>query len=390
MDRYQQCIETAAGQRPEIAAQLAELGELYQKKLWHQLTVKLESYIELESFQRGGFLISLYQNFIAGFAHKINLLKLAVFASQVSKQIQDPQEAIGFVKDVISGLEASKQPDTAEPVLYLRMQLAQYCLLGADLAQCKELVEAGREQLDTLADVDPTVSAAVYYAASLYHRELKEFAAYYKAALMYLAFEQLDRLDDKTKLALAVDVSLASLLGEDVYNFGELLLHPILEVLPGGGYGWLKEMLECFNSGDIHRYDELCAKYATVLNAQPELVKHERRLREKITVLCLMELIASLPAEERTVPMATIGERAKLPLDGVEFLLMKTLALHLIEGVIDQVEGTVQVSWVQPRILTMPQVSGLATRLDGWVDKVATAALTLEEEAVGVVEPAAA
>ena len=28
--------------------------------------------------------------------------------------------------------------------------------------------------------------------------------------------------------ALAVDVSLASLLGEDVYNFGELLLHPIV------------------------------------------------------------------------------------------------------------------------------------------------------------------
>lgn len=34
----------------------------------------------------------------------------------------------------------------------------------------------------------------------------------------------------------------------------------------------------------------------------------------------------------------------------------QTLALHLIEGVIDQVDGTVQVSWVQPRILTLPQV----------------------------------
>ena len=86
-----QFIESAAGQRPEIAAQLAELGELYHKKLWHQLTVALERDIELEGFQRGGFLVQLYQNFIAGFAHKINLLKLAVFASQVSKQIANPQ-----------------------------------------------------------------------------------------------------------------------------------------------------------------------------------------------------------------------------------------------------------------------------------------------------------
>lgn len=91
MDRYQQFIESSAVQRPEIAAQLAELGELYHKKLWHQLTVKLETLIDQEPFQRGGFLIQLYQNFIAGFAHKINLLKLAVFASQVSKQIQNPQ-----------------------------------------------------------------------------------------------------------------------------------------------------------------------------------------------------------------------------------------------------------------------------------------------------------
>jgi hypothetical protein len=45
-----------------------------------------------------------------------------------------------------------------------------------------------------------------------------------------------------------------------------------------------------------------------------------------------------------------------------------------------------QVSWVQPRILTVPQVAALAARLDGWVDKVSLAAITLQEESVGVVE----
>lgn len=32
--------------------------------------------------------------------------------------------------------------------------------------------------------------------------------------------------------ALAVDISLAALLGKGVYNFGELLLHPIVSPLP--------------------------------------------------------------------------------------------------------------------------------------------------------------
>lgn len=60
-----------------------------------------------------------------------------------------------------------------------------------------------------------------------------------------------------------------------------------------------------------------------VLNGQPALVAHERRLREKITILCLMELISSLPPDRRTIALSTVADCTKLPLDGVEFLLMK-------------------------------------------------------------------
>ena len=51
----------------------------------------------------------------------------------------------------------------------------------------------------------------------------------------------------------------------------------------------------------------------------------------------------SLPAQERTISLEAIGQRTKLEVDGVEFLLMKSLSLHLIEGVIDQVDGNVKV-----------------------------------------------
>ena len=53
--------------------------------------------------------------------------------------------------------------------------------------------------------------------------------------------------------------------------------------------------------------------------------------------------ICSLPAQERTISLDTIGQKTKLEVDGVEFLLMKTLSLHLIEGVVDQVDGNVKV-----------------------------------------------
>lgn len=39
-----------------------------------------------------------------------------------------------------------------------------------------------------------------------------------------------------------MDISLAALLGEDVYNFGELLLHPIVSQA--------REFLPCYSLGD--------------------------------------------------------------------------------------------------------------------------------------------
>ena len=39
-----------------------------------------------------------------------------------------------------------------------------------------------------------------------------------------------------------------------------------------------------------------------------------------------------------------------------------------------------QVSWVQPRVLTLDQAAGLKSRLDGWIDKVAATSTILPDE----------
>lgn len=62
------------------------------------------------------------------------------------------------------------------------------------------------------------------------------------------------------------------------------------------------------------------------------------------------------------------------------FLFLVESQVHLIEGIIDQVEGTVHVSWVQPRVLGIPQIKSLRDRLDGWLDKVHSTLLSVEAE----------
>lgn len=65
---------------------------------------------------------------------------------------------------------------------------------------------------------------------------------------------------------------------------------------------------------------------------------------------------------------------------------MKALALHLIEGSIDQVDSSVSVSWVQSRVLTAPQLAGLKERLDVWVSKVKAVSDALEQDTIGAVD----
>ncbi|KAL8106952.1 26S proteasome non-ATPase regulatory subunit 13 homolog A isoform X1 [Apium graveolens] len=372
-----QYLDTLRNSHPELSDWSNTLSDLYQRKLWHQLTLSLEQFIAHAVFQAGDALIQLYHNFITDFETKINLLKLAHFAVVVSRQYTEKEAAISYLDGVIEKLRATKESRIEEPILYIRMQIAMFNLEKGDQKECKKLIDDGKSTLDSMTDIDPSVHASFYWISSQYHKSRQEFAEFYKSALLYLAYTSVESLSESFKLDLAFDLSLSALLGENIYNFGELLAHPILKSLLGTKVEWLYYILEAFNSGDLVRYQELCRVH---LSAQPALVENEKKLLEKINILCLMEIIFSRPSEDRTIPLSVIAERTKLKIEDVEYLLMKSLSVHLIEGIIDQVEGTVHVSWVQPRVLGISQIKSLRDRLDNWMGKVNTALLSVEAE----------
>ncbi|KAF7127738.1 hypothetical protein RHSIM_Rhsim11G0028300 [Rhododendron simsii] len=375
-----QYLETLRNAHPGLDDWFNSLADLYQKKLWHQLTLKLEQFVSLSAFQAGDSLIQLYHNFIADFETKINLLKLAHFAVIVSRQYPEKEAAISFLEGVIEKLRATREMRIEEPILYIKMQIAIFNVEKGDQKECKKLLEDGKTTLDSMTDIDPSVYASYYWVSSQYHKSRQEFAEFYKSALLYLAYTSVESISESFKLDLAFDLSLAALLGENIYNFGELLAHPIIKSLLGTKVEWLYYILEAFNSGNLVHYQELCHVHSAALNAQPALVENEKKLLEKINILCLMEIIFSRPSEDRTIPLSIIAERTKLTVEDVEYLLMKSLSVHLIEGIIDQVEGTVHVSWVQPRVLGISQIQSLRDRLDNWVDKVHTALVSVEAE----------
>jgi len=154
-------------------------------------------------------------------------------------------------------------------------------------------------------------------------------------------------------------LALAALLGDSVYNFGELLQHPILEHLKTET-PWLVDLLMAFNSGDLERYEKLKPQWS----AQPDLQRHELALRQKISLLCLME--QTFKSSNGVLTFAEIAGKTHLPLDEVELLVMKALSLNLVRGTIDEVDQLVHLTWVQPRVLGKDQIISLRGKLDGW------------------------
>ena len=93
-DRYFEWLKATETKKPHLKEQLADLGELYKRRLWHQLTVALEKYCESPALQKDAdFLPELYNNFIIGFAYRLNPLKLAMIAEVVARQYKEPSEA---------------------------------------------------------------------------------------------------------------------------------------------------------------------------------------------------------------------------------------------------------------------------------------------------------
>ena len=58
-------------------------------------------------------------------------------------------------------------------------------------------------------------------------------ADYYRASLRYLGCTDLETLRKEDRIEQAFHLSLAALLGKDIFNFGELLAHSILDDLKG-------------------------------------------------------------------------------------------------------------------------------------------------------------
>lgn len=171
----------------------------------------------------------------------------------------------------------------------------------------------------------------------------------------------MDNLTPVERKSRAYDLSIAALVSDTIYNFGELLLHPILDALVPENE-WLRDLLFAFNRGDLAAYDLLAGN----ISSNPLLAEHRDGLRQKIYLSALTEIVFRRPPHDRAMSFRTIAEETKVRPDEIEHLIMKALSLGLLRGSIDQVDEIARINWVQPKVLDMQQIENMRLRLQEW------------------------
>jgi len=360
-------VATALSATPqELHPFFNDFRVLYNKKLWHQLTLNLFSFLDHPASK--AYRVQVFESFVRDFEMKINQLRLVEMGVKVAREIDNPQTHLTFLTSLLGRItSAPTNSKSDEAHVLLLATIARAKLLYGDLDGTKTDMDKAWAVLYRLEDIDNGVNAAYYQVAGDYYKAKGEYAPYYRHSLLYLACvpNLATDLSAEDRLSRAHDLAISAFLGDTIYNFGELLMHPILDSLDGTAHEWIKKLLFTFNEGNIGKFEAL----APLFPKEAILQENYAFLRQKICLMALIESVFKRGANDRTMSFQTIAEETRLPLDEVEHLVMKALSLKLVRGSLDQVEQKAQITWVQPRVLSREQIGSLAIALGEWVDK---------------------
>jgi len=367
----------AAQGSPE-AAVYANLADFVERKLWHQLTQELLSVINKSTIDKQ---VELYHEFIRDFANKLNPVSLARLLKQiVANECSDPKQALELLEPQLVPDSSFVYHDTEARVLILS-EVSVLRLNGGDRDEAKSRLQTARSLVDG-ADEDQLskeTRSAFYAAAASFHKIVGTAAEFYKNAMLFLAYMEVDSLPVATKNQWAFDLSVAALVGEEIFNFGELLTHQVVKDMQHTEFLWVFQLLSAFDRGDLTEFDKICSSYADQMNAQPILVANSEFLRQKITIMALLDF-AFERVSERKLTFDEVATRCRLPREEVDFLLMRAMCLHLIDGSIDGVNDCVTITRVQPRVIGRDHVGDMARRLGVWCNNVSTTLSFVENE----------
>ncbi len=321
----------------------------------------------------------LFTAFIMLWAERMNQVVFAKLAITSAASLGEGRASLALLEACRSKVSTTNPAEREAIGMLLDMEGAHYCMAAGDLASTKAAIERHKEAVDATAAVDALVLVTYLRVTADYAKVTCDFSAYYRCALRYLAAvtaaapaAEVMTVEEATERGH--DLCIAALLGDSIYNFGELLLSPVLRhVAAAPSVAYLAEAVAAFNGGSQEAFAALLPR----LSAHPTLAPHVDFIREKISLMAVVECVFRQIKRGRTLPFDEVARAAAVSPDQVEVLLMKAMSLKLIRGTIKQTEGVFVIEWVQPRVLDHQQIVEMRASVHEWRERIRATSLLI-------------
>lgn len=330
-----------------------ELEDFSERRLWHQLALSLD---KLYSISDRDLKVIVYKQFIYKYAKKINGVKMvdyilgAFSGDECFKRLNDIRQLVSITNEEFD--------------IYSNLHIARYYIDFRRLDDYWKIMD----NLDykftrTINDFRPNLIGAYYLTKCLYCKYKGNYNSFYTNGLLYLSSDSnLTNVSNTSPGVFAFDLAISALLGDKIYNFGELIVHKVFQTLRQI-HAWIFELIIHLHSGRIKEFS-VCLDAA--IAQYPSLAQHRVFLNQKVIIMSLVRMISINTALNKSLTFKEIMECTNTDINDVEHLVIKCFALGLFRGHINQINQVVTVTWIEPRILDLEQIKGLYNHLQNW------------------------
>ncbi|EAR99103.2 26S proteasome non-ATPase regulatory subunit (macronuclear) [Tetrahymena thermophila SB210] len=370
-------LQQLQAQFPQQQTILEQLALLYTQKLWHEITLNLNILLQDENvLQERKALLKLYDGFVKKFINKLDQLLLARFLTFVANAFDTNEEKFNFLEQARSNFSE----DNARYIIQL--QQISYRLDDKHSEQNDiELTEL-KEKIEKQQVIEPLAYSFLYRVSYEFYSQKKNYELLYLNALQFLAYTQPQDIPISYQQDISLKMAIAILVSPKIYNFSELLQQSVVKSLQNTTYSWLYTLIETFNSGNVDKYYQDLKSFDAQIKQNALLVSNQKLLEEKIRIMAFLDLVFNLPKNDRTISFQKVAERTKQPVNEIEYLLMRSMALGLVKGSINQVQGNVTISWMIPRILDNSRIQIMKNKFDEWTNSLRNLIQLVEQEPV--------
>jgi hypothetical protein len=230
----------------------------------------------------------------------------------------------------------------------LKMCIAYCEILRGNLESCKSLLESVKDQVFEAQTAEAEVFSRYYRALSQFEKvwtQLFSFLIFnlsfqvrgnryefYKAALLYLVYSNLEDIRSEDKLNLAIDIAETALTSDVIFDFAQFLQSSLAKLLAESKFGFLIALLELMNGGKVQQFQQLFSQTQTEVENFPFMKKHLETMKQKVVYLAVLNMVLNLNPHDRNIPFTAISKECSIPLEQVFNIIVLPILFNVSLG----------------------------------------------------------